>query len=268
MKKRLSLALALVLTLSGAVALANMNVLRTERNFSMNFADLDGAEMHAMALQEGDELYISTIITGGTLSLVIRENAGDILYMTDTEPPPGFTVEIPETGIYRFTVTGQHASGSVWINLKTATDPSGGMYPFERERIRSVLGYTLEYDPSLFEYTHGEDVDRYFIRSEQLDGMPEISMLVSRWEGGLNELADQLLAEDGMQELSPSIVDWRAARTIRHQPGSEFGSPVKDYTLIELSETEILHIVRTYFVGVEDAAQRMQNMIDSIQFVY
>lgn len=268
MKKGLAMMLALLMMISGASALANTNVLRTDHSFSMNFTDLDGAEMHAMALNEGDALYISTIITGGTLSLVIRENSGNILYMSDASPEPGFTVEIPETGLYRFTVTGEHASGSVWISMKTAGDLSSGTYPFERERIRSNLGYSLEYDPSLFEYTNSEETDLFIVRSQKLSGMPDISLMISRRDGALNDVATQLLAEEGMVELAPTIVDWRAARTIQHQTGTEFGSQIKEYTLIELSDTQVMYIVKTYFVGVEDAAERMQNMISSIQFVY
>lgn len=270
MKKLIPILIALVMVASLGVASASTNVFRTDTSFSINFDDLNTTEAHAMALKKGDELYLSSILRGGNLSILIRKDGGETLFEGSQEPEAGYTVEIPEDGIYRFTVTGINASGSVMISMKSATTESESPLLFEnRQQIYSTHGYTIAYDPDYFVFLSEENADLFYARSERLGNPLDVSMSMQRVEASLDAMAQQLLAMDGVEELSPSIVNFRAARNFgTPAAGAGYDETVTLVTVVECGENEVFVITSTYFTGAEGASERMQNMINSIQFLY
>lgn len=270
MKHRIACLLCVVLLLGACAASANTSVLRRDDAFSINLDDMTGTETHVMVLTAGNALYLSTFITGGDVHVSIRLDQGDVLYAGDGNLPMGETIPIAESGIYRLAITGASASGSLWIGVMSAAPEVGSPMPYTRTRVQSALGYSLEYDSDYFVMTTSEDgkVDSFYPRTERMADPSTISLTISRAEGSLFALAAELLTEPTMVELTPQVIDWRAARTLRYQDGAQYGSNVQEYTLIETDEDEVLLIMCTYFVGAEGAAEKMQNMIQSIGFTY
>lgn len=269
MKKALSICLALVLLCCAPLALAATNTFRTDNSFSMNFDNLNGTEAHAMALKKGDALYLSTLVKSGEISILIRRDAGETLFEGSKEPEAGFTLEIPEDGIYRFTITGKQASGSVVITMANGKDEGPATLPLiSRIYVTSELGYRIEYDPSYFVYQAEEGADLFYAKTQRLGNPLDVSLSLQRAESSLSSMANHLMSEEGFKETAPLIIDWRAARTFALDPAPDYDGLVQTYTVVECGEDEVLVILATYFNGAEGASERMQNMIETIQFLY
>lgn len=265
MKHRIACLLCLALLLGACTASAHTSVLRRDDGLSMTLDNLSGVEAHALVLQEGDALFISSHLSGGEVDILIRMDRGETLYEGDGTMAPGQTLAVPATGIYRITVTGKAATGSLWIGVTSAQSEDGVAMPHTIARTQSALGYSLEYDMDYFTLETSEDglIDYYTHKSDDTAAVLELS--VTRVQGTLDGLAADLLREAGMTELEPQIIDWRPARILHLL---EKDGVLQDYTLVETAQDEALLIVSTYFAGAEGAAEKMQNMIQSIGFTY
>lgn len=266
-KRYAACALALCLLMAAGLASANTSVLRTDDSLSMSLDGLSGTEAHVLVLAADDILTLSTHITAGEIEVLIRKDIGDTLYQgAGGEGAPAF-IRVGEAGIYRISVTGKAATGSLWLGVNKAqnrTDSALSMLV----RAQSDLGYGLTYDPVSFDMTTSEDGLTDTFTLNQADGAEDapITLAISREAGSLADLTGALLAEPGARELASQVIDWRAARVVLRQESAENGGKIQQYTLIETAEDEVLMLICTYFAGAEGAAEKMENMIQTISF--
>lgn len=267
-KRYAACVLALCLLMTAAFASANTSVLRTENSFIMNLDNLEGTEAHVLVLEANDELMLSTHITAGSIEVLIRKDLGDIVYEgTGAEDTPEI-IRVGEGGIYRISVTGSAATGNLWLGVNKSQPQAGGMGPITLIRAQSDLGYGLSYDPTYFDLTVSEDrlTDIFTPHQANAEDEADISLTISRAKGSLGDLTDALLAEENAYELPSQVIDWRPARVVLIQEDTLYGSAVQQYTLIETADDEVLMTICTYFAGAEGAAEKMENMIQTISF--
>lgn len=268
MKKAISILLTLCLLLTAAFALADASVLRKEGQFSVHFTKSSASETHAMALRQGDHLEIQAFLTDGSANVTVKHNNGDVLYSGIGDETPGFSLILPSTEIYRITISGQNAVGSVRVYATEArTQTDAGDPPFRLERIVSNLGYLIEYDPEFFTYLAGADGngDMFYANTEL--NTPEVLVWTAREPLSLEDAVAEILATDGFVELEPSMMDFRAARTLRYQQGTSFDSPISLYTIIEMGENEVFCLMANYYVAVEQSVtDKVDRMLESLHF--
>lgn len=268
MKRMCALLLCFCLTTIAGFALADASVLRREGQFSVHFTNDTVSETHAMALRQGDRLEIQAFLTDGSAIVTVKHNNGEILYSGIGDDAPGFSLAIPSTEIYRITIAGDNAVGSVRVYAPEAREESdSGDPPFRLERIVSDMGYMIEYDPDFFTYGQSHTREREIFTADTEENMPEAFVWVAREPLSLEAAVDETLAMEGFVELEPSMVDFHAARTLRHQQGSAPDSLIIRYTLVEMGESEVFYLVASYYVAVEENfVAKVDRMVESLRF--
>ncbi len=276
MKRRIgSLLIALLILVSavsaGALAAGNMpNVLRQDGLFTMQFDSLTGAEAHAMQLKTGDQLSVISACEAGTLTVVIKRDSGDVIFTVDGTAAPGTFVDIPADGVYRIMVEGKGARGNVRIERNMVIS-EGKEMPHRLEYIKGSLGYQIEYDVDTYRYEARDAGDFFF--SLGGDANPDLLygtyVWIGRYEGSLDAQVQTLLAEPGAVEQPATIIDYRAARTVRHQTGETPDSKVILSTLVEAGQDLIFVVTATYNLADEaTVGTQFQAMVDSLRFDY
>lgn len=91
----------------------NGNRIGNDKQFIMEYTVLNKTETHQMKLEKG--AFIDVIIENesGRLDVLVVDENGEKLYRGDDALTGEFSLEIPKTAIYSFSITGNKAKGSV-----------------------------------------------------------------------------------------------------------------------------------------------------------
>ena len=77
----------------------------------MEYAVLDRKETADLALTEGDSLQVSLVNGSGTVDVVIGREGKEPVWRGTGQQNAEFVLIIPESGMYRISVTGHRAKG-------------------------------------------------------------------------------------------------------------------------------------------------------------
>lgn len=108
------LSIMLLFTVTGCgKQVFNGNRISNDTEFIMDYSILNRTESHQMRLNEGTN--IDTIIENksGRLDILIKSENGKQIYVGNNAASGNFTIKIPETDTYIFSITGNNAKGSV-----------------------------------------------------------------------------------------------------------------------------------------------------------
>lgn len=254
--------LAMLLMLSAsAIAQDKSSVLRQKNQFAVQCNDFSKTETHAMELKAGDTLDINSVITGGTIHVVVKRATGEVIH--ESEGIWTDSIEIDADGIYRFVVTGDKATGSVRIGPRAVAAPNETAdVPYRLERMQGRLGYEIEYNPDLFGYAEGDGVDMFYLLSSGDAALPEAMVTIMRQPGTLDAIAF-----DSATELPPSTIDWRAARSARFA-ATEGAEVLCDQTYIEMDGETLFAVLAQYTAEQEpELSEAVRNMVASLRFL-
>lgn len=81
--------------------------------FILEYSAFHNIDSERMDLREGDVLAVKVVSDSGKLSIRIQKDGEAPVYQGSNLPTGSFRIEIPESGAYKITVTGDHARGSV-----------------------------------------------------------------------------------------------------------------------------------------------------------
>lgn len=275
----LLLLLAMLLPAFGAQAAGLPSTVGTESGFMVRFDGDTATRAHAMHLEAGDSLTLSVILQGGDIHITVRPDGGTSLYDSSDVPAPGFTIDIGQSGLYRLTVDGTDAVGSVWMQRTLKSEQQPGGMPIPREYRQSDLGYALEYETDSFRV---ESVNE----DTQPDTMPtdiyiatgdgaqdaQAMLIVTQLRGSHDEQADlyaltsKAYGDGEVQEQLPTVIDGRAARHFRYESGD--GKVVREVLFVEAGESVSLSIQANYSAETKEIGKKMEDMIQSIVFLY
>lgn len=91
----------------------NGNRTGNDNQFIMDYKVLNTTDYQLLKLAQGDSISVDIINESGTLDIEICKADKSPIYVGNAVPTSSFQVEIPEDGIYKVSVTGKHAKGSV-----------------------------------------------------------------------------------------------------------------------------------------------------------
>lgn len=94
-----------------------------DKQFIMNYSVLNRTETHEMKLEEGTIVNVTIENKSGHLDIVVAGTSGREIYKGNNAVSGNFTVQIPKTDTYKFSITGTKAKGSVSF---IATDKAKG----------------------------------------------------------------------------------------------------------------------------------------------
>lgn len=83
--------------------------------FAMDFKEWSAGNKCELSLRQGDELQLEMIREAGGIALTIRGKNGSEPYTGRDLCSGLFTVTVPETDVYVFTIRGSHATGNVTV---------------------------------------------------------------------------------------------------------------------------------------------------------
>lgn len=257
--KKMILIVPLLLCLVAGTALAEPSTIASDTGFGMTFEDLNDAQAHVLELEQGDALSLSVILSGGSLNIRILQEGGDVLYDSSSIPTPGTSVEIPETGLYRVTISGISAYGSALIRRVPASVLETIDNRTRYERVQSALGYNMQYEPDTFTFTERGEAERDTFTSG------DSTLTVDRVDDNYHTVADQYaeLNPDAEENL-PTVIDYRAARQFK----MESGKTVEAVTIIEAGRDATFVVTAIYPSEEAGMSQKMQNMVTNMTFVY
>ncbi len=82
---------------------------------------MTGTDTHALDLKAGDTLEVRFETEKGALRMEISAPDGTALYSGRGREPSGFTLSIPEGGVYTVSVKARGAAGAIHIQVKETT---------------------------------------------------------------------------------------------------------------------------------------------------
>lgn len=88
--------------------------------YLLDIQRMNGTDLHALELQEGDSLQIHFETVKGTLYMEIKGPNGSSLYAGNGRETKDFTVNIPQSGVYSVVVAARNAKGNISIQCKEA----------------------------------------------------------------------------------------------------------------------------------------------------
>lgn len=275
MKKLTVLVLALALFLSAGTAFADNSVLRQDDSFQLAFDNLNRAEGHVMALSKGDEFYLSETITGGSVHVLVRMEGGRVLYDSNEIPPVGYTITIPEDGVYRFSVTGENASGIVWISQRSKLADDASAMPETLQYAQSDLGYAIQYDTATFAFAkgvaNGNDSGTDVLQNASGDAVITVSRIPAHYNDTVQQLMDQAAIQPGLGALTeklPAVINFRAARVLERIGAGDRAGITEHITVFDAGENETLVVRVNYPTNEAGVGQKMQNMVENMIFTY
>ena len=83
--------------------------------YLLDIERMNGTDLHALELHEGDVLHIQFETVKGSLYMEIKAPGGTALYRGNGRETTDFTVNIPESGVYAVVVEARHAKGTIHI---------------------------------------------------------------------------------------------------------------------------------------------------------
>lgn len=81
--------------------------------FKLDYSILNCTKTHDMKLEKGAVINVIIENTSGYLDILITDSNGEKMYKGDDAASGKFSIEIPKTDTYKFSVTGSNAKGSV-----------------------------------------------------------------------------------------------------------------------------------------------------------
>ena len=86
--------------------------------YLLDIERMNGTDLHAMELHQGDVLQIQFKTEKGTLYMEIKAPDGTTIYRGNGKETTEFAVNIRESGVYTIVVEARHAKGTIHIQLK------------------------------------------------------------------------------------------------------------------------------------------------------
>jgi hypothetical protein len=84
-----------------------------DKQFIMDYSVLNCTKTHEIKLQEGTAINAIIENKSGRLSILVADANGEEIYRGDNAASGKFSLTIPKTETYKFSVTGSKAKGSV-----------------------------------------------------------------------------------------------------------------------------------------------------------
>jgi len=91
----------------------NGNRTSNDVQFIMDYSILSRAETHEMKLKEGATINVIIKNNSGRVDILVADTNGKEIYKGDNAASGNFSLKIPKTDTYKFSVTGSKAKGSV-----------------------------------------------------------------------------------------------------------------------------------------------------------
>lgn len=155
-------ALSIVLSLSacGKTSFDGSRI-GNDSQFVMEYKIFNTTDEQSLFLEAGDMIRAEVIVDSGKLAIKIQKDSDAPIYESDnTVDSENFDIEIQESGIYKITVTGEKAKGSV--NFKKAASEKGAQEEAQQElsektidlseAFQSVKGCAVVYSPAQEQY--------------------------------------------------------------------------------------------------------------------
>ena len=89
--------------------------------YSLDIEKMNGTDIHALELQEGDVLRIQFQTEKGSLNMEIKAPDGTAVYRGNGKESTDFTVNITESGLYTVVVEARNAKGIIHVQLEEET---------------------------------------------------------------------------------------------------------------------------------------------------
>ena len=86
--------------------------------YLLDIKKMNGTDLHALELREGDVLQIQFETEKGNLYMEIKAPDGTAVYRGNGKETTDFTVNIRESGVYTIAVEAQHAKGTIHVQLE------------------------------------------------------------------------------------------------------------------------------------------------------
>ncbi|MBR6029363.1 MAG: hypothetical protein IKP40_09760 [Clostridia bacterium] len=113
------LALALMLlTGCGQTSVFDGSRASDKHSFQMEYTVLNREESAELELSAGDQLLVSLAHTGGSVDVTVSQAGKEPVYRGKGQVSAEFSIEIPEDGVWRVSVTGHQAKGRVSFTRK------------------------------------------------------------------------------------------------------------------------------------------------------
>ena len=86
--------------------------------YLLDIEKMNGTDLHALELREGDVLQIQFETEKGNLYMEIKAPDGTAVYRGNGKETTDFTVNIRESGVYTIAVEARHAKGTIHVQLE------------------------------------------------------------------------------------------------------------------------------------------------------
>ena len=93
----------------------------TPDSYRLDIDRMTGADWLTLDLKAEDTLGVQFETVKGSMYLEIKAPDGTVLYAGNGKGTTGFTVNVPESGVYSVHVEAQHAKGTIHIQPKEKT---------------------------------------------------------------------------------------------------------------------------------------------------
>ncbi|MBU5334621.1 hypothetical protein [Anaerocolumna aminovalerica] len=110
--------LILVLATSCKKQVFDGNRTGNNEQFIMDYSVLNKTDTQEMDLEEGTIIDVIIEDESGRVDILVAEVDGDEIYRGDDASSISFSLEVPKTGTYKFSVTGTNAKGSVSFKVR------------------------------------------------------------------------------------------------------------------------------------------------------
>lgn len=93
--------------------------------YLLDIRAMNGTDLHTLELQKDDVLDVLFETTKGAINLEIKGPDGATLYRGNGRDATSFTLNIPDSGVYRIMVEARHAKGTLHIQLRHTQEADG-----------------------------------------------------------------------------------------------------------------------------------------------
>ncbi|MFT5873807.1 MAG: DNA/RNA endonuclease YhcR with UshA esterase domain [Clostridium sp.] len=84
-----------------------------EKQFLMDYSILNCTKTHDMKLEKGTIINVVIENNSGNLDIFVSDSNGEKIYKGDNATSGNFSLEVPNTDTYKFSVKGSNAKGSI-----------------------------------------------------------------------------------------------------------------------------------------------------------
>jgi hypothetical protein len=107
------IALILVITTSCSKQVYSGSFTGNDVQFITDYSILNGTKTSEMKLKEGTKINVVIESKSGNVNVLIADANGEKIYKGDNATSGKFSLTVPKTGTYIFSVTGHNAKGGV-----------------------------------------------------------------------------------------------------------------------------------------------------------